>query len=88
MSNWAELTQELEHTLRLRTFPVAYKRLEKAAELEQISRVRRLERHFTFCQLPGLVRTRGWTVGATLEDDIGMGGVARHGRSAVLPIAG
>ena len=79
MSNWAELTQEMERMLRLRTFPVAYKRLEKKVDLDAIPRVRRLDRHFTFCQLPGLVRTRGWTVGATREDDIGERCARIHG---------
>ncbi|MCJ7655699.1 MAG: DUF169 domain-containing protein [Dehalococcoidia bacterium] len=34
--DWTRLTQEMEHLLRLRTSPVAYKRLEKVEELEKI----------------------------------------------------
>lgn len=70
MSDWGELTREMERVLRLRSFPVAYKRLENAKELDNIRKVRRLDRFFTFCQLPGLVRTRGWTVGVTVEDKL------------------
>ena len=40
MTDWAELTREMERLLRLRTYPVAYKRLEKTDELEKIPRVR------------------------------------------------
>jgi len=70
MTNGAELAREMERLLRLRTFPVAYKKLEKAQDLDKIPKVRRLDRFFTFCQLPALVRTRGWTVGATRTDHI------------------
>ena len=82
MSNWGELTRELERTLRLRTFPVAYKRLETAEDLAHIPKVRRMDRFFTFCQLPALVRTRGWTIGATLEDDINERCARIHGLAA------
>lgn len=49
---------------------MAYKRLEKAEDLDRIPKMRRLARFFTFCQLPALVRSRGWTVGATLTDNM------------------
>jgi len=70
MTDWKELAQEMERMLRLRTFPVAYKKLENAKDLVNIPKVRHLNRFFTFCQLPALVRTRGWTVGATMDDNI------------------
>jgi len=82
MSNWAELAQEMERLLRLRTFPVAYKRLGTAEELEKIPKVRRLDRFFTFCQLPALVRTRGWTVAATMEQEISPRCSRIHGLAA------
>jgi len=69
----------MERMLKLRSYPVAYKRLEKAAALEKIPKVRRLDRHMTFCQLPALVRTRGWTLGVTMEDDIGARCSRLHG---------
>ena len=65
MTDWAELTREMERLLRLSTYPVAYKRLEKAEELEKIPKVRQFDRNFTFCQLPTLVRRGGWTIGVT-----------------------
>jgi uncharacterized protein (DUF169 family) len=68
MIDWAGLTQEMERLLRLGTSPVAYKRLEKVAELEEIPEVMRLNRRASFCQVPGLVRTIGMTVGVTRDD--------------------
>ncbi len=53
MSDWGELTREMERVLRLRSFPVAYKRLENAKELDNIRKVRRLERFFTFASCLG-----------------------------------
>ena len=75
VTDWAELTREMERLLRLRTYPVAYKRLEKVEELEKIPRVRRFERGFTFCQLPTLVRRGGWTIGVTRDN---FGELATH----------
>jgi uncharacterized protein (DUF169 family) len=66
--DWAGLTQEMERLLRLRTNPVAYKRLEKAEELDKIPGVQRLDHRATFCQVPALVRRGGWTVGVTREN--------------------
>ena len=63
MTDWADLTREVERLLRLKTYPVAYKKLEKAEQLQEIPRVRRLDRNLTFCQVPTLVRRGGWTVG-------------------------
>ncbi len=70
MSDWGEMTREMERVLRLHSFPVAYKKLEKVKDLDNIRKVRRLDRFFTFCQLPGLVRTRGWTVGVTAQGNL------------------
>ncbi len=82
MTTWNELAGELERRLRLRTFPVAYKRLEKVVELDAIPKVRRLDRFFTFCQLPALVRTRGWTVGVTVSDNMSARCTRIHGLAA------
>ena len=70
MVNWAELGTELEDTLRLKTKIIAYRRLEKAEELEAIKNVIRIDRFFTFCQVPFMVRVNGITVGITKEDKI------------------
>jgi uncharacterized protein (DUF169 family) len=65
MTDWAEFSSELERLLRLITRPIAYKRFEKAAELERIPKLRKFDRVFNFCQLPSLVRREGWTIGIT-----------------------
>jgi uncharacterized protein (DUF169 family) len=66
--DWAGLTQQMECLLRLKAGPVAYKRLEKVAELEKIPEVVRLDRRASFCQVPAMVRTIGMTVGATRDN--------------------
>jgi uncharacterized protein (DUF169 family) len=66
--DWAGLSQEMERLLRLKTSPVAYKRLEKVEELGKIPGMMRLDRHASFCQLPALARTMGLTVGATRDN--------------------
>jgi len=76
--DWAGLTREMECLLRLGTKPVAYKRLEKVAELEKIPEVMRLNRRASFCQVPALVRRGGWTVGVT-KDDFGERCARIHG---------
>jgi uncharacterized protein (DUF169 family) len=70
MADWEEVSREVERLLRLKTYPVAYKRLEKAEELEKIPKIQRFDRIFNFCQLPTLVRRGGWTVGVT-KDNVG-----------------
>jgi uncharacterized protein (DUF169 family) len=65
MTNWTDLAQQLEKYLRLETYPVAYRKLAKVADLEKITGVRRFDRRFTFCQVPTLVRRSGWTIGVT-----------------------
>ena len=68
--DWAGLTREMESLLRLKTTPVAYKRLEKMAELEKIPEVMPLNRRASFCQVPALARTIGLTIGVT-RDELG-----------------
>jgi uncharacterized protein (DUF169 family) len=67
-TDWAGLSREMECLLRLKASPVAYKRLEKAAELAKIPEVVPLGRHASFCQVPAMVRTMGLTISATRED--------------------
>jgi uncharacterized protein (DUF169 family) len=68
--DWAGLTRDMECLLRLKTSPVAYKRLEKLAELDKIPDVMRLDRKASFCQAPALARMGGMTVGVT-RDNLG-----------------
>jgi len=67
-TDWAGLTQEMERLLRLKAGPIAYKRLEKAAELDEIAEVMPLDRRASFCQVPAMVRTMGLTIGATRDN--------------------
>jgi uncharacterized protein (DUF169 family) len=67
-TDWAKLSREMDCLLRLKTSPVAYKRLEKAAELNKIPELVPLDRRASFCQVPGMVRTIGLTIGATREN--------------------
>jgi uncharacterized protein (DUF169 family) len=79
MAIWAEMSEDFKRLLRLRTEPVAFRRLEKAEELDKIAHVVRLKRGFTFCQVPFLVRVLGQTVGITKEDQIGVRCTRLHG---------
>jgi len=65
MINWSEYALELERLLRLITRPIAYKKFEKAEEMDKVPKLRKFERTFHFCQLPSLVRREGWTIGIT-----------------------
>ena len=70
MRRLAELAQELEKRLRLKTRIVAYKKLESAKDLDNIENVYRPNRSFTYCQVPFMVRVQGLTVGVTREDQM------------------
>jgi hypothetical protein len=56
MPVWKEMGESFKSLLRLRTEPVAFRRLEKAEELEKVPNVVRVKRGFTYCQVPFLVR--------------------------------
>ena len=85
VTDWPELTGEMERLLRLRTYPIAYKRLEKEEELEKIPRVRRFDRDFSarsyFCLIPTIVRRGGLTIGA-LRGDLHYRCARLHGLAA------
>lgn len=70
MGKFADLGTELENMLRLRTKIIAYRRLEKAEELDKIKNVARIDHFFTFCQTLFQARVNGFTVGITTEDKI------------------
>jgi uncharacterized protein (DUF169 family) len=82
MGSWAEKTEDFKTLLRLRTEPIAFRRLEKVEDLEQIANVIRLKRGFTFCQVPFMARVLGQTVGMTKEDPIGDRCTRIHGLRA------
>jgi len=66
--DWEKLIRRMEQLLRLKSFPVAFKMLEKKEELEKIPFMRRTSNKSTLCQLITLVRNFDWTVGADLND--------------------
>jgi uncharacterized protein (DUF169 family) len=82
MAIWAEMNEDFKTLLRLRTEPVAFRRLEKAEDLGKIANVVRVKQGFTFCQVPFLVRVLGQTVGITKEDPIGDRCTRLHGLRA------
>ena len=69
--NWEKLTRRMEILMRLKSFPVAFKLLEKKGELEKIPFLRRPKNKMTLCQMISLVRSSDWTVGADGSDFLG-----------------
>ncbi len=65
---WEKLVRRMERLLRLRSFPVAMKMLEKKAQLQEVPFLRRPENKVSMCQLINLVRNFDWTVGADSQD--------------------
>ena len=68
--DWGKLVRRLELLMRLRSFPVAFKLLEKKETLAEVPFLRRMNHKVTLCQLITIVRTYDWTVGADLDDFI------------------
>jgi dephospho-CoA kinase len=68
--NWEKVVRRMELLLRLKSFPVALKMVEKKEALEQIPFLRRPQGKRTLCQLITLVRNFDWTVGADSDDFI------------------
>ncbi len=73
MENWESTIRKMELLLRLKTFPVAFKLLEDAKEIEDNKWIRRPTKKNTLCQLITIVRTYDWTIGATADDFVGPG---------------
>lgn len=69
--DWEKIIRRLELLMRLKSFPVAFKMLEKKEQLQEIPFMRQLNGKKTMCQLITLVRNFDWTVGAVAEDFIG-----------------
>lgn len=68
--DWSKPIRRMESLMRLRSFPVAFKLLEKKEDLAGIPFLRRMSHKVTLCQLITLVRNSDWTVGADLSDFI------------------
>jgi len=79
MPAWEKIAQEFKSLLKLKTEPVAFRCLDKAEELDKIKNVVRLNRGFTYCQVPFLARVLGQTIGITKKDPIGIRCTRLHG---------
>ena len=66
--DWQKIIGRMERLMRLTSFPVGFKMLEKREDLEKIPFLRRPNHKSTLCQLITLVRNFDWTVGADLGD--------------------
>lgn len=69
--NWVKPVRRMELLMRLKSFPVAFKMLEKREMLDDILFIRRPSEKVSMCQLITQVRNFDWTVGADLEDFMG-----------------
>ena len=66
--DWEKIIRRMELLMRLKSFPVAFKMLEKKEDLSKIPFMRRPEHKITLCQMITLVRNFDWTVGIELDD--------------------
>ncbi len=66
--DWKKIIRRFELLLRLKSFPVAFKMLEKKQSLDTIPFLRRPQGKMTMCQMINLVRNFDWSVGADLDD--------------------
>ena len=69
-TDWEKIVRRLELLLRLKSFPVAFKMLEKKAELDEIPFLRRPQSKMSMCQMINMVRNFDWSIGADLDDFI------------------
>jgi dephospho-CoA kinase len=67
-TDWERIVRRMELLLRLKSFPVAFKMLEKKEDLRAIPFMRRPQNRLTLCQMISLVRSFDWTVGADADD--------------------
>ncbi|MFQ6050483.1 MAG: DUF169 domain-containing protein [Candidatus Hydrothermarchaeota archaeon] len=72
--DWKDVANVLYKYIRLNSFPVGVKLLEKKEEIPP--KTRRFKTKMNNCQLAGLARSYGWVVGATKEDLVCVAGAA------------
>jgi len=70
MSSWAERSEAIKNSLRLRTEPIGFRRLQDAAELENIEGAIRWPAGCVFCQIPYMARVAKLTVAVTSEEKL------------------
>ncbi|MBL7225020.1 MAG: dephospho-CoA kinase [Desulfobacteraceae bacterium] len=66
--DWEKIIRRMELLMRLKSFPVAFKMLERKEDLSKIPFMRRPGHKITLCQMITLVRNFDWTVGIELDD--------------------
>lgn len=69
--DWANVAQDLEHLLKLRSIPFAMKMFENASDMEAIPRIRRPDAVHTLDQIVAQASRLGRTVGITADDLVG-----------------
>ena len=84
MSQWAEKSEGIKTRLKLRTEPIAFRRLEDAEELERIEGVIRWSQGCVFCQIPYMARVSKLTVAVTSDDELFERCFAMHDQGQVL----
>ncbi len=65
---WRKIIKRLEQLMRLKSYPVAFKMLEKKEDLDKIPFMRRPDHKVSLCQLISYARNFDRTVGADLDD--------------------
>ncbi len=71
MTDWAEVIDDLEGLLKLRSIPFGMKLYERREDMEAIRGVRRPTAVHTLDQIVGQAARLGWTVGVVAEDLVG-----------------
>jgi len=69
--DYAEIVNDLQNLLKLRSIPFAMKLFERATDMEAIDRIRRPANVHTLDQIVGQASRLGWTVGITSENLVG-----------------
>jgi uncharacterized protein (DUF169 family) len=68
MTTLVEAANGIRDFLRLRTLPLAVKFIEDANDLTKIPKLRRPDHLVSWCQVVGISRNLGWTMGITIDD--------------------
>lgn len=64
---YKDAAEEIQKSVRLRTYPLGLKFFEKAEDMQQVPKIRLWPQKLSFCQLVTLARTSGWTLGLTAQ---------------------
>jgi uncharacterized protein (DUF169 family) len=70
MGNYEGIDNQLNKYLRLATFPIGVKLLEKSEELDNIKYLKKPDHKVVICQIFSYARYYGWTMGCTKEDNL------------------